>query len=305
MPACQPNSVVLMSRAAGPLDLDHHEGTRFRLESSAIPLTARCLLANARDRQEPSYGLGRSLLMPLVKPSMKTYTVVLAFTAALATPIWWAAQDAKALAQIIYKQASEAVVQVETRDANKKPTGQATAFVVGPGLLLTNAHAVAAASVWIRIGNVTIPARVERTDQLNDLALISVTGELAISALSLADRTPTTGARVFAIGNPKGRERTISEGLVAGVRVLEGRSLLQMSTPISPGSSGGPVLDEAAKVVGVAVGMLRDGQSLNFAVPADVVSHFLANEPTDLEAEASIDRAVQLLRFRRTMTKLM
>ncbi len=59
--------------------------------------------------------------MPLVKPSMKAYTVVLGFTAALATPIWSAAQDAKNLAEIIYKQASEAVVQVETRDANNEP----------------------------------------------------------------------------------------------------------------------------------------------------------------------------------------
>jgi hypothetical protein len=66
--------------------------------------------------------------MPLVKPSLKAYTVVLGFTAALAAPIWSAAQDAANRAQIIHQQASEAVVLAETRNANEEPVGQATAF---------------------------------------------------------------------------------------------------------------------------------------------------------------------------------
>ena len=183
----------------------------------------------------------------------------------------------------VYARAADSVVLVETRDANAQRIGQASAFVVAPGLLLTNAHAVSGSSVWVKVGPVSIPAVVERTDSLNDLALLRVSAEFSLSPLKFAAANPASGARIFALGNPQGLERTITEGLVTAVRTIEGRRLLQISAAISPGSSGGPVLDERGEVVGVAVGSLRNAQNLNFAIPADIAGAFARNEPAKPE----------------------
>jgi tetratricopeptide (TPR) repeat protein len=175
----------------------------------------------------------------------------------------------------IYEHSANSVVLIEVREASGRPTSLATAFVVAPSRLLTNAHAVEGGSVWVRIGAVSLPAEIERQDVFNDLALLKVTGELTLPALSFSTEAPKPGSRVFALGNPKGLEKTISEGLVAATRDMDGRSLLQMSAAVSPGSSGGPVLNERSEVVGVTVSLLKDAQNLNFAVPAAVVRAFL------------------------------
>jgi hypothetical protein len=75
------------------------------------------------------------------------------------------------------------------------------------------------------------------------------------------------GARLVVIGSPLGLSQTVSEGIVSAIRVFNGRRLLQMSAPISPGSSGGPVLNDRGAVVAVATAYLAGGQQLNFAVP--------------------------------------
>src|SRR5262249_3217617 len=122
---------------------------------------------------------------------------------------------------------------------------------------------------------VRIPASVERVDSMNDLAILTTAGELAASPLPLVEKTPTPGTTVYAIGNPLGLEKSISTGVVAGIREDKGRRMLQSTSPISPGSSGGPVLDASGNVIGVAVGTLEDGQNINFAVPATSVLDLL------------------------------
>jgi hypothetical protein len=74
---------------------------------------------------------------------------------------------------------------------------------------------------------------------------------------------------VYAVGAPLGLENTVSDGIVSGMRTLAGQNLIQMTAPISLGSSGGPVVDDAGLLIGVSVGHLPDGQNLNFAVPVE------------------------------------
>ena len=83
------------------------------------------------------------------------------------------------------------------------------------------------------------------------------------------------GDTVFAVGNPQGLEGTFSQGIVSGIRQFDADSLLQITAPISPGSSGGPVVDSEGKVVGVAVATFKGGQNLNFAIPAKYVDELL------------------------------
>ena len=76
------------------------------------------------------------------------------------------------------------------------------------------------------------------------------------------------GDTIYVAGNPLGLEGTFSQGIVSGIRHGKNGSLIQITAPISPGSSGGPVVDSAGQVVGVATGYFRGGQNLNFAVPS-------------------------------------
>jgi hypothetical protein len=77
------------------------------------------------------------------------------------------------------------------------------------------------------------------------------------------------GDPVVAIGNPLGLEDTVSNGLVSARRRSEdGSEVLQISAPIAPGSSGGPIFNDRGEVIGIAVAILEEGQNLNFGVPA-------------------------------------
>jgi S1-C subfamily serine protease len=116
-------------------------------------------------------------------------------------------------------------------------------------------------------------------DEAADLAVLSllVYSSNSLTQLPLADETPSVGTGVYAIGSPQGLANSLSAGIVSGMREIKpGVSWLQATAPISPGSSGGPLLNSEGKVVGVTTAVLRDGQNLNFAVPVSKLSQLLA-----------------------------
>jgi serine protease Do len=79
------------------------------------------------------------------------------------------------------------------------------------------------------------------------------------------------GAKVTVISSPSGLENTVSDGILSAVREYDAVRLLQITAPISPGSSGGPVLNTAGQMVGVATFQFEKGQNLNFAVGAEYI----------------------------------
>jgi S1-C subfamily serine protease len=84
-----------------------------------------------------------------------------------------------------------------------------------------------------------------------------------------------TGERVYAVGAPEGLELTFSEGVVSALRDTEGVHMIQTSAAISPGSSGGGLFDAAGNLVGITTFYLKEGQSLNFALPGEWVTKIL------------------------------
>ena len=76
------------------------------------------------------------------------------------------------------------------------------------------------------------------------------------------------GDNVFTVGNPESLNGTFSQGIVSGRRQINKIWHIQITAPISHGSSGGPVLNDRGEVIGIAVSSLEDGQNLNFAVPS-------------------------------------
>ncbi|HEX6323186.1 MAG TPA: tetratricopeptide repeat-containing serine protease family protein [Vicinamibacterales bacterium] len=178
-------------------------------------------------------------------------------------------------AQAVYAKVAPSVLLVVAHGPDGQPLAQGSGFVIEGNLIVTNAHVVRGGTPAVRTGVATIPCALIRLDEKNDLAVLRPSATLSVAALRAANPGTPIGTRVFAIGNPQGLERTITEGIYSGPRRLEGATLLQISAPISQGSSGGPVVDSNGLVVGVAVGSL-EGQNLNFAVPVDTLIELLA-----------------------------
>jgi S1-C subfamily serine protease len=142
--------------------------------------------------------------------------------------------------------------------------------------LVTNFHVIAEswssgnAKVDVRRDDRTLPGTIVRVDPANDLAVIRVTQRWT-ALTSVADR-PKLGTTVMAVGSPLGLSGTISIGVVSGFRSLDGSDYIQFSAPISPGNSGGPVVDGRGRVVGVASAKLVGSgvEALSLAIPVHV-----------------------------------
>lgn len=118
------------------------------------------------------------------------------------------------------------------------------------------------------------------TDEKNDLALLKIKGIKGKPLKLNTDDSAAIGDEVFAVGNPKGLEGTFSQGIVSSIRKTGKFNLLQITASISSGSSGGAVLNDKGEVIGVAVGAIESGQSLNFAIPVLLLRNLVStNSP--------------------------
>lgn len=178
--------------------------------------------------------------------------------------------------QEVFKQVGDSVVVVSSMDAFGKPFALGSGFFVREDVVATNYHVVGKASrVEIaRPGQKPVQVRsIMATDKEQDLALLKV--DKGGSPLPLQLETPAVGEDVVAIGNPKGLERTVSPGIISGLRRMGKNERYQITAPISPGSSGGPIVNANGEVIGLATFFVQDGQNLNFAVPAHYVDKLL------------------------------
>jgi S1-C subfamily serine protease len=160
--------------------------------------------------------------------------------------------------------------------------GSGSGVLVAPdGYLLTNEHVVNRAhevEVSLHDGR-RVPARLVGADAATDLALVraQATG-LPFAALA-ATSPPRPGQLAIAIGSPLGFEATVSAGVVSAVgRALRGRdgrlveNVIQHTAPLNPGSSGGPLLDSRAQVIGINTAIIAMAQGIGFAIPAATAS---------------------------------
>jgi hypothetical protein len=85
----------------------------------------------------------------------------------------------------------------------------------------------------------------------------------------------SVGDKVFAVGSPEGLVNTVSDGILSAVREADSMHFLQITAPISPGSSGGPVFNASGQMIGIATFQFKEGQNLNFAIAADQIQPLL------------------------------
>jgi hypothetical protein len=208
---------------------------------------------------------------------------LLVFTAALACATTATAAAQELAPRDIAARTRPAVVMI-TAFANGEATGRGSGFFVRPdGTLVTNHHVIANADalrVQLASGEVFDRVFYLTSDERRDIALLRVPVSRAPVLEIGDDQQAEVGDAVFVMGNPLGLDGTFSSGLISARRMVDGVALVQISAPISSGSSGGPVLNAAGQVIGIATLTMTEGQNLNMAVPARYAAGLLAmNEP--------------------------
>ena len=159
--------------------------------------------------------------------------------------------------------------------------GSGTGFVVGEdGRIATSMHVVQDkrdVHVTLADGRVFDDVRVIDHDERHDLVVLKIPAR-ELRPLRLTRRVLEPGEPVVAIGHPLGFDNTVSDGVVSAVRNTRGDDWVQISAPISPGSSGGPVLDDRGYVIGVATLLMLGGQNVNFAMPVSYLVPLIAGD---------------------------
>ena len=172
----------------------------------------------------------------------------------------------------LVKRVQPAVVTVISYNAMDEMVFQGSGFFMAPGgRFLTNYHVLASAAraeVKTARGRCYPVKGVMAADPDWDLVVAEIVSpHEGSSSLQISGAVPQVGERVAVVGSPLGLEQTLSIGVVSAVRHMSGGAYLQISAPVSPGSSGSPVINMAGEVVGVASLQVVKGQNLNFAVP--------------------------------------
>jgi len=208
--------------------------------------------------------------------------------------------------QQIADEALPSMVLLEMEDANGQPHGGGSGFFVGEDEIATNFHVVEGAyegaaklfgqDEWYDIEGYTA------LNVDNDLVILKIKDPdqtiVDTPALTLGDSDNVhTGDTIYAVGNPAGLEGTISDGIISGIGRRDPSQetfykRIQITAPISPGSSGGAVLNTKGEVIGVSVELLRSlkpissqnpqdaqyinvAQNLNFAIPSNDLKRLL------------------------------
>ena len=164
-------------------------------------------------------------------------------------------------AEDIAEKALAATVYLEMQDSNGRALGFGSGFFVKSDLIATNYHVIEGAvrGTAKLIGKYTTYdiEGIAATDNTNDLAILKVTA-YGIKPLPLGDSdTVRIGETIYVAGNPKGLEGTFSDGIISSRRDRYTKERLQMTAPISPGSSGAPVLNRKGEVIGVSLSWYR------------------------------------------------
>ncbi|MDA8419419.1 MAG: tetratricopeptide repeat-containing serine protease family protein [Desulfobacteraceae bacterium] len=173
----------------------------------------------------------------------------------------------------VFEAVSPSIVVVKTYDPKGKAMLLGSGVVLADGLIVTNCHVIKnAAAMKVEYRNKEYPATPRQTDWDRDVCTLTVDGLHAPPAVLGATNLLKVGQPVYAVGAPKGLELTLSDGIISSLRPVPGGQYLQITAPISPGSSGGGLFDNEGRLIGLPTFYLTEGQQLNFAVPVEWIN---------------------------------
>ena len=196
-------------------------------------------------------------------------------------------------------------VAIETFDSRGEKLSRGSGFFVEADRIVTNRHVLEGAyraEVHSSTGTVFPVKGVLAVDAEGDLALLKIdTPATQIRPLPLDKTSPQEGESVVVIGNPLGLEGSVTNGIVSAVRDIPtfGR-IIQITAPISSGSSGSPVVNMQGQVIGIATLQITGGQSVNFAIPSERISQLQVASMTslaDLVASTGRNKRAKAVQF--------
>ena len=187
----------------------------------------------------------------------------------------------------VIDQVSPAVVLILVSTGNGQVSGIGSGLIVRPdGIVLTANHVVKGMrEVQVRLKNGDVYDHVEliAADERRDVAALRIPAS-GLPVLPAANSTDVrAGSPVYAVSNGDALPWTASSGVLSATRLADevpgagsGYRLLQFTASLSPGSSGGVLVDAQARALGIVVGFITPGQNVNFAVPVDSVAGLAA-----------------------------
>lgn len=201
-------------------------------------------------------------------------------------------QPAVLTTEELFRSASPAVLLVEVYDDEGHARGRGSGFVVSnDGAAITNYHVIRGAyraSAKFGDGTFAPVLGVVAYDPGHDVAVVKIQA-VSPPTLKLGNSDNVhIGDHIVAIGSPLGLQNTVSEGIVSALR----GNIIQMSAPVSPGSSGGPVLNTNGEVVGISTLSVTAGQNLNFAAPINWAKRYVGQSPARSLSEIAQENTV-------------
>ena len=180
-------------------------------------------------------------------------------------------ERAKLTVAEIYSRYSPSVVSIKTKNKENDELGSGSGFVISQdGFIVTNAHVIKGAhQLELKINGKTFnDSTLVKNIQDLDIVILKVDAH-GLKPLYIGNSEGLFGGQfIVALGNPMGFEQSVSSGIVSAVRTNRQMKVIQITAPLSPGSSGGPLLNEYGEVVGITtLASFFMAQNLNFAVP--------------------------------------
>jgi tetratricopeptide (TPR) repeat protein len=222
---------------------------------------------------------------------------------ALITPIRVeASQD---LLPELVRRIKPSAVAIETYDARGEKLSRGSGFFIDVDRIVTNRHVIEGAyraEIHSTNGTVIPVKGVLAVDAEGDIALLKIDPPTPqVRPLPLDKTSPQEGESVVVIGNPLGLEGSVTNGIVSAVRDIPtfGR-IIQITAPISSGSSGSPVVNMQGQVIGIATLQVTGGQSVNFAIPSERISQLQATtlmSLPDLVAASGRNKRAKAVQF--------
>ena len=197
----------------------------------------------------------------------------------------------------LYSMLAPSVWRVVSVDRDRKPFATGSAVVIAPETLLTNCHVLKSARrMFITQGKAEFEAHLQYADPERDMCQI-VARDLKAPPVRMGDSDRViVGQRIYTLGTPMGLELTLSDGLVSALRQDARQRLhfIQISAPISHGSSGGGLFDEDGRLIGITSAGVDKGQNLNLAIPIKWQRDLADRSRAALAADTPAVRAAEL-----------
>jgi len=194
----------------------------------------------------------------------------------------------------LYQKVLPSVMTLEVENQSGERFIGSAVLALADDVAVTTWHVVAdARSVWAVFADgqrVKVVGCIDH-DPVRDLALLKLEKQLPHRQAKVCLDLPRVAARAYVIGSPKGYDFSISDGLVSQIRSVDGCLQYQLSCPISPGNSGGPILNQRGEVIGIATWTKSDAQNVSFAVPVqEIVRLNVAQPPVNWEQLAAVNQ---------------